>query len=108
MTTNSSSLILVGHWRHSHEEDVGDQQIYRRESYDFPPSRGRTEFRLQSDGSACLGAIRPSDGLEQRDCCWRLESDKALVIEEHGRAVLRAELIECQPDRLKLKVGDRV
>ncbi len=46
---------LIGHWRHSHEEDeANDIAVFRPVDFPFPPSRGRAEFELLPDGQACL------------------------------------------------------
>lgn len=57
---------LFGRWLHSHEEDTPDATVYRRDSFPFPPSRGRHGFELRDDGSLLdLGpgaGDRPSPG----------------------------------------------
>lgn len=42
---------LFGRWLHSHEEDTPEASVYRRDSFPFPPSRGRHGFELRHDGS---------------------------------------------------------
>ncbi|MCC6585255.1 MAG: hypothetical protein IT168_00930 [Bryobacterales bacterium] len=42
---------LFGRWLHSHEEDTPEATVYRRDSFPFPPSRGRHGFELRDDGS---------------------------------------------------------
>ena len=42
---------LAGRWVHSHEEDTGDEMVFRSADYAFPPSRGRESIELRADGS---------------------------------------------------------
>jgi hypothetical protein len=54
-------VSLMQRWKHSHEEDSGDQMIFRPESFAFPPSRGRYGFELGSDGQALSLGPGPDD-----------------------------------------------
>ena len=37
---------VAGRWVHSHEEDSGDELVFRPAGYAFPPSRGREALTL--------------------------------------------------------------
>jgi hypothetical protein len=63
---------LVGTWRHSHEEDTATQSVYRPESFDFPPARGRTGYEFRSDHSCTYVGISPRDGAAKESCTWQL------------------------------------
>jgi hypothetical protein len=54
---------LVGHWRHSWEEDVGDLQVWRpAEGFAFPLSRrGRKTLQISAAGEVVSGVPGPSD-----------------------------------------------
>lgn len=58
-------------WLHSNEEDGEDFKVYRPNTYDFPPSRGRTGFALEQDGVFRLYSIAPTDGLEEHKGEWK-------------------------------------
>jgi hypothetical protein len=53
--------LLHRRWLHSREEDTGDEMVFRPESYDFPPARGRTGFELSPDGSVLDLGVGPTD-----------------------------------------------
>jgi hypothetical protein len=79
---------LIGKtWLHSYEEDEGDVMVYRPNSYDFPPSRGRTGFALEEGGILKQYDIAPTDGLEEHVGKWtQLNKDKVRVqFEGNGR-----------------------
>ena len=76
---------LVGHWRHSHEEDRGDRLVFRPESYAFPLSRGRVAFKLDADGRAMRYPIGADDRSGAVAGKWRLDGAR-LVITDAGAA----------------------
>lgn len=49
-------------WVHSYEDDTDSTKVFRPESYDFPPARGRERFALKEDGSFLYYGIAPNDG----------------------------------------------
>lgn len=60
-------------WLHAHEEDHGDTLVFRPNTYAFPPSRGRTGFRIEAGGVLTQYDIAPTDGLEERRGKWQLD-----------------------------------
>ncbi len=62
-------------WLHAHEEDHGDTLVFRPNTYAFPPSRGRTGFRIEAGGELTQYDIAPTDGLEERRGTWRMEGN---------------------------------
>ena len=65
-------------WLHSYEEDAGDTIVFRPNTYDFPPSRGRTGFMLEAGGVIKRYEIAPTDGLEEQLGVWE-QVDKRRV-----------------------------
>ena len=57
-------------WLHSFEEDTGDTIVFRPNTFEFPPSRGRTGFTLESGGVIKRYEIAPTDGLEEHIGEW--------------------------------------
>ena len=57
-------------WLHSFEEDAGDTIVFRPNTFEFPPSRGRTGFTLESGGVIKRYEIAPTDGLEEHIGEW--------------------------------------
>jgi hypothetical protein len=72
--------ILNQRWLHSHEEDEGDEKVFRPDGYPFPPSRGRIEFELRPDGSVAVQGIAPTDGPQQSDGIWSIDQNGKLLI----------------------------
>jgi len=67
-------------WIRSHEEDQEEWRVYRPHDYPFPPSRSRSGFQLNGDGSALFGAIAPTDGINWVPAEWSLSPDSVLEI----------------------------
>ena len=76
--------LLGKTWLHSFEEDQGDLIVYRPNTYDFAPSRGRTGFLLEQDGVALQYDIAPTDGLEAHEGTWQLGDKNTIVIHLPG------------------------
>jgi hypothetical protein len=74
---------LLGRWVRSHEDDTEHELVFRPESYDFPPSRGRTAIELRPDGTYVESAPGPVDVPEEHSGRWTLEGDR-LVLEAEG------------------------
>src|SRR3954470_5302976 len=61
MGENIHQELTGKRWVHSHEEDKGGQMIFRPATYRFPPSRGRTSFQLNADGTLLRNRPGPTD-----------------------------------------------
>jgi hypothetical protein len=56
----------------SHEEDTQYVRVYRPAEYDFPLSRGRTDFEFREGGELIYYEIARADGTElSRGYEWR-------------------------------------
>ncbi|MBF9253404.1 hypothetical protein I2I11_08880 [Pontibacter sp. 172403-2] len=78
---NQLETSLLGKtWLHSYEEDEGDITVYRPNTYDFPPSRGRTGFALEPGGVIRRFEIAPTDGLEEHEGSWLLTEKNLLEV----------------------------
>jgi hypothetical protein len=89
---------LAGRWVHSHEEDSGDELVFRPAGYAFPPSRGREAIELHPDGSYAGSVPGPVDKPEATEGEWTLEDDGRLRL---GDRVL--EISEAAGDVLKVR-----
>lgn len=74
------SQLLQKVWLHSYEEDQGDILTYRPNTYEFPPSRGRTGFALEEGGVIKEYNIAPTDGLEERIGYWEYTNKKQVLV----------------------------
>lgn len=68
---------IVGSWKHSHEEDRDQQQMFRPADYPLPPARGRTVFTLLPDHRAVVGTPGPDDRGASHSGTWSLERQTA-------------------------------
>jgi hypothetical protein len=97
--------MLQQTWLHSHEEDQGEIFTYRPNTYDFPPSRGRTGFSLNEGGKFVQYEIAPTDGLEERTGRWTMTGrDEIRVIfdeERHQDFIL--EIVHMEPELLRVR-----
>lgn len=94
--------VLAQHWVHAHEEDSEAGRVYRPNSYQLPPSRGRSAFELEPDGSYLESGPGPTDRRSRKpNGSWRLEGAELVVQDESG-GVRRSRVVSLSPDRLVL------
>jgi hypothetical protein len=91
---------LAGRWVHSHEDDTGDELVYRPADYAFPPSRGREAIELRADGSYAGTVPGPADKPVAGDSGqWTLSADGREL--RLGDRVL--EVVEAKPGMLRVR-----
>jgi hypothetical protein len=81
-TNDALSAYLEVLWVHSHEDDQQNPQItraFRKEGYDFPPSRGRESFKLLPDNSLIWNKIAPTDGFQAIEGTWKWNAEKQSI-----------------------------
>jgi hypothetical protein len=76
----SSLKALEGTWLNAYEENRGDTLVYRPNTYQFPPARGRTGFAIEPYGRFTQFDIAPADGLAGRDGTWTATGPHSLRI----------------------------
>lgn len=92
-------------WLHSHEDDRGDTLVFRPNTYDFPPARGRTGFTLEANGVFRQYDIAPTDGLEEHPGKWEMQDEKTLqvIFPDKKSTDFTVEILSAKPDLLKVK-----
>lgn len=94
-------------WLHSFEEDEEGLWVYRPNTYDFPPSRGRTGFSLEPGGVFKRFEIAPADGLEEEQGEWeQLEKDLVQIRMAQGSTPpvdYRIQIVSLDKDLLKVR-----
>lgn len=94
-------------WLHSYEEDSGDTVVFRPNTFDFPPSRGRTGFTLESGGVIKRYEIAPTDGLEEQVGEWEQIDKQRVQIrmqpESSPPQNYEVEILLLEDDVLKIK-----
>jgi hypothetical protein len=105
MTDTPKAEAILGHWVHSHEDDAGDQKVFRPASYQFPPSRGRSWFQLKPGGALVEGGPGPTDRATSSTGYWNL-ADNALTFHmQKGAAHTRKlTIVAVAPDKLVVKM----
>lgn len=100
--------VLIGAWRHSHEEDHQRTHVFRKAEYPFPPSRGRLAFLLLADGLAEFQPIGGDDRSPQLDCRWGLAGSPIpdLIISDLSHAVFQGLLVHASSQRLEIEFHD--
>jgi hypothetical protein len=83
-TDKVRAALLDKTWLHSFEEDQGDTMAYRPNTYDFPPSRGRTGFALEADSVFRQYEIAPTDGLEEHVGTWIYDEENTISVHIPG------------------------
>ncbi|MFB9865073.1 hypothetical protein [Rufibacter immobilis] len=92
-------------WLYSYEEDSADVRSYRPNTFDFPPSRGRTGFMLQKDGTFIRYGIAPTDGLEEQPGTWEPGGKNLLQIKfkDAQHEPEQIEIVSATPTLLKIR-----
>jgi hypothetical protein len=100
---SSKHAALAKSWVHSHEEDKEGVQVFRPESYPFPPARGRDALRLDADGSLMKSIPGPDDRTSTQPAgCWKVHGKKLILEQQDGTS--KEYAIECvDPDKLLLR-----
>lgn len=101
--------LLRGRWLRVHEEETGDEMVFRPATADLPPSRGRQGFELNADGS--YREVRP--GADDRPTAaasgrWAVQDDEWLIVESQGGASRRAmRIVAADGDAIVVRKPDR-
>lgn len=98
-----NSADLVGEWFHSHEEDQGDQMVFRPASYAFPPARmPRQQLDLAPGGRLRRGLPGPDDRRQASEGRWELDG-RALKLETPGGPSEEYDVESKEGDRLVVR-----
>jgi hypothetical protein len=94
--------LLTQRWLHSHEEDQGDELVFRPASWPFPPSRGRTGFDLLPDGTMRSAGPGRDDRPGSAEGTWDLQQN-LLRLADPRQGSQAFVLSSAASDRLVLK-----
>jgi hypothetical protein len=99
---------LFQHWRHSREEDSGDIEVYRSDSFDFPPAFGRDGFDIRPDGTFIQEDIGPADGIVEVPGRWTATGPRQLrVAFRQARPGFTFEIVSLDDEVLRIRRGDQ-
>ncbi len=97
---------LEGTWLNSHEENREDTLVYRPQTYAFPPSRGRTGFRIEPYSHFEQFDIAPTDGLTARPGTWTIDRklNMRITLESGPNPNYTLQVVELDTVKQLLKV----
>jgi hypothetical protein len=101
--TRPDNAALVGRWVHAHEEDSGDEMVFRPASHPLPPSRGRISFDLKPDGSYTERAPGPVDAPVESSGHWSLEGERLVLATKDDTPDHEWQVTASEPDRLAVR-----
>ncbi len=91
-------------WVHSYEEDGGNKSVYRTNSYDFPPSRGRDGFNIKQNGEIIFKTIGETDTPQLMSGNFKIINQNNLHIEFKNSSMSRVmKIISCEKDLLVIE-----
>ncbi len=95
---------LIGNWVHSHEEDAGNEMVFRPSDHTFPRSRGRDSFELQANAAIVRGP-GPGDATAETRGTWSLSASGDILISAgSGLKLARVlKVVSVEPDRLVVR-----
>lgn len=81
--------FLAKRWVHAHEEDSGEQLVFRPAGYPMGLSRNRDAIEFFGDGTVRREGIAPTDQIAFSEGRWTVEEDgKTIHILLEGRETL--------------------
>jgi len=99
--SDDRQAALHGSWVHSHEEDSGQEMVFRRETFPFPLARGRDEMELDEDGRYTALAPGPVDVPQASTGTWTVTGERlVLTPDAPGQAPRVWTVRELEDDRL--------
>ncbi len=99
-----ASEHLLGRWTHAHEEDTGEERVYRPATHRLPPARGRTSFELRADGTFAGAAPGPADRPQAMSGRWTLAGDDLTLIPGGDGPAQTLRITAVTADRLAVRV----
>jgi len=100
---------IFGLWIHSREEDTGDIDVFRRDSFVFPPSFGRDGFEMKPGGDLVQRDIGPADGTVEINGRWELIGPGRVEVSFPGtRPGYTLEIVEVTDDVLRARIEDTI
>ena len=98
--------MLHQHWVHSREEDTEFEAVYRPQSYNFPPARGRRGFELKEDGTLVEYSPGPADRPVGKPGQWKLVGQQvAFYGESDDQPTSMLTISSVNAEKLVLKKG---
>lgn len=101
-------LLCGRNWVHSHEEQTSpEQQVYRREDFNFPPSRWRMKFIFEKDGKCQWYYLSPDDGHCFKPGQWSAVTGQKNTIKISGNNEVVYQITELTDQVLRMTKLDK-
>ena len=92
---------IFNHWIHSHEEDAENKKIFRNETFEFPPSRGREGMDIYENGTIIFRNITPDDRIKQSVGTFEIQEPNTLNIYfSDTTPELTMKMLSCETGKL--------
>ena len=91
---------VSGRWVHAHEEDTGDEMVFRPAGSDLPPSRGRMALDLRPNGTFAESGLGATDVPEEATGTWTLVGETITLSDGAAQGVPREMHVEHWIDRV--------
>lgn len=96
---------LYGNWgRNYNEETQAGIKVFRPESYDFPPSRGREKWLISDDSTISVIRMGAADKPEKQEGKWKIKDSTMTIYLPDNKQ--RYDLIKVSGSILKVKKKD--
>jgi hypothetical protein len=103
MAANIDKNLLVGGWLHAHEEDQPGEMVFRPNSRQLPPARGRRGYEFHPDGSLTQISSGPADRSTASQGHWSAGPQGHIKISIPGQPDEIFEVVAQDKDRLVIK-----
>src|SRR5579863_10346997 len=90
-------------WIHSHEEDAGDEIVFRPKTFPSPPSRGRHGFELLPEGRLIAEGPDQTDIPRSQAGWWEMKSPNRLILHEANQNDRELEIVSVSTGKLVVK-----
>jgi hypothetical protein len=98
--------LLCRRWVHSRGEDSSTEEVYRPADYPLPPSRGRSGFQFNADGTFKRIGIGSTDVSKVKEGTWEINpaNPDQIHVEIEGQDKL-LKIRDLTHDRLTIQKG---
>jgi hypothetical protein len=94
---------LFRHWRHSHEEDTQEAEVYRPAAFDFPPAFGRLGFEIRPNGEFVAHEIGPADEPLELPGRWTAADADRIGVCVEGRDPYTLTILSVDAELLRIR-----
>jgi hypothetical protein len=94
---------LCKRWRHSREEDTDEEEVYRPETYNLPPSRYRNSFEICENGEFVQYGITSGDRPSKSVGKFKIVKDDTTNIITNVPSTPEIKIVSYDDNMLRIK-----